>query len=600
MLTNLRGYVDQDPTCKEKFEEAEKLAKSLFDLKKEGKKMIPFFTDHTIAHMAKVEDNLDRIVCAPGMDGNAFIPSPEEAMYLLSACWLHDVGMIYGIFDGENSQGPDVDWNGLRNTHEERTAKYLTQRWQQHCSWSSTEKTYLAEFCIYHRQRYLLADMEPAEINGRSGKAVRLRELAAILRLADACHVDESRAPVDLKNLFDSFGMPAISQDHWGIPRLIHGVEFDHRSHTIPLHCLLPPPKRYGTATIDFQGVIDRVVGGLKAELSTVIPWLSGYSNTDFKNVEAKIVRPKSLADPEGHMMEMWPSIIKMFSSASETACMVAALVKAACRDCSEVPKKKIYEILDMALYVHPYNFLIRGLDAEMRQLLSKECSVGDVKRCKERYLKEREERCVQVARQARRVISDGDVIVVSGYSRTLLTLLTEQLVGHGGKVLIVKCPATSPGLIARDGNARLLDELRKSGLSCIHLENGSLVEILQNFRRTGQPVKVLLAAQGVFNGGEVLAAVGSSLISLAAKAVGFPVYILAEPEKRISDDETRRKMEQLLKEQADWLIHTDADGDKPAEIAAQVDCLMPDMYTAIITSEPTAVDFAVAKQDEV
>lgn len=591
MATNLRECVEPDPICKKKFDEAENLARSLFDLKKEGKKMIPFFTDHTVSHMERVEDTLNRILFGVPPDNGGFVPSPEEATYLLSACWLHDIGMIYGIFEGENANGPDVDWNALRTTHETRSARYLTQRWQQHCSWSSTEKTYLAEICIYHRQKYHFADMEPAAVVVRNGNVIRMRELAALLRLADACHIDESRAPIDLKNLFDSFGMPAVSQDHWGIPRLIHQVEFDHRSKSIPLHCLLPPPRRYGTVTIDFQTVIERVVGGLKGELATVIPWLSGYSNTDFKTVEPRIVRPKSLADPEGLMMEMWPSIVKMFSSSSEAACMVAALTMAACRDCADVPKKKIVEILDMALRVHPYNFLIRGLDREVRSLLERNCAVGDLRRCKERYLKEREDRCVQVACQARRAIDDGDVIVVSGYSRTLLTLLTEQLVGHRGTVLMVRCPPSLPSLITKDANKRLLDEVRSSGLSCVQVENASLLEIFQHFKRNDQSVKVLLAAQGVFNGGEVLAAVGSSLISLAAKAAGYQVYVLAEPEKRISDEETRRRMEQLLKEQADRLIHIDAEGDMPAQITAQIDCLLPDMYDRIITSEPTPLE---------
>jgi len=55
----------------------------------------------------------------------------------------------------------------------------------------------------------------------------------------------------------------------------------------------------------------------------------------------------------------------------------------------------------------------------------------------------------------------------------------------------------------------------------------------------------------------------------------------------RIVDDETRKTMEQLLNEQADRLLHIDADGDKLAEITAQIDCLTPDMYGRIISIEP-------------
>ena len=70
--------------------------------------MIPFFTDHGPAHCHGVEDLLNRIIFPPELnpdDPRMLVPTPEEAMYLLAAAWVHDIGMIYGLFPGETWTG---------------------------------------------------------------------------------------------------------------------------------------------------------------------------------------------------------------------------------------------------------------------------------------------------------------------------------------------------------------------------------------------------------------------------------------------------------------------------------------------------------------
>ena len=91
---------------------------------------------------------------------------------------------------------------------------------------------WLAELCLYHRHRHSLESLV-STVPGRRGATIRLRELAALLRLADACHVDETHAPIDMKNLFRSFGMPVHATEHWGLASLIHRVLFDHATNTI-------------------------------------------------------------------------------------------------------------------------------------------------------------------------------------------------------------------------------------------------------------------------------------------------------------------------------------------------------------------------------
>jgi hypothetical protein len=63
------------------------------------------FTPHETSHCQALENYADQIIWGSGALGpNDFLPTAEEAMYLLSAIWLHDIGMLYGIMDGKMTQ----------------------------------------------------------------------------------------------------------------------------------------------------------------------------------------------------------------------------------------------------------------------------------------------------------------------------------------------------------------------------------------------------------------------------------------------------------------------------------------------------------------
>ena len=101
-MRTLRNLVLSHGECGWLLDQAERLCRGLFDLK-DGRVMIPFFTDHGPDHSKRVEAILDQIVFPAEFnpdDPRTFLPTPEEAMYLLAAAWVHDIGMIYGLFPG--------------------------------------------------------------------------------------------------------------------------------------------------------------------------------------------------------------------------------------------------------------------------------------------------------------------------------------------------------------------------------------------------------------------------------------------------------------------------------------------------------------------
>ena len=196
-VRTLREMVRLNPVCAQRFDEALRLANGLF--KRDDCIQLPYYTPHDATHCEAVEKYLNQIIWGSAEIGPCdFLPTPEEAMYLLSAAWLHDIGMLYGIFHGENAE--DLAYHAsrihtVRNEHEMRSLKYIQNEWHLECWPSSQAKTWLSNICAFHRRHRPIGEFEPVQILSElDGRPIRLVVLAALLRLADACHEDQSRA----------------------------------------------------------------------------------------------------------------------------------------------------------------------------------------------------------------------------------------------------------------------------------------------------------------------------------------------------------------------------------------------------------------------
>jgi hypothetical protein len=583
----LRKILERDTEWKGRFEQALSLSNSLFGL--EGppdRVLIPYFTPHDSAHLAHVEEHLDKMLFGGGpLDDRAFQPTPEEAAYLLSAVWLHDIGMLYGIFPGE-AISADVNWGEVRGRHEERASRYIQELWQVN-AWGHPHRVYLAQLCWYHRRKHPLGQMQPADVQGKAGQRVRLRELAGLLRLADACHFDRTRAPIGQKNTLLVLGMPVDSLCHWAMSEFVEGVAFDHSAMAVRPRFLLPPPKVFGTATVDFTGIVDRLVAGLREELNSVIPYTAAYSNICFREVREVINRPDALR-PVRHMRDLWLHLLTQTRSASETASMLAAVVSAIVSGPATIPKNDVLAVLQHAVDKYGFNFLVRNLAREIVNRISKNEEPQPVNKFLNDYIEQREEVCHAVAARVNAALrlSREDTLIVKGLSHNVMTFLKDHCIGHRRPIIVLE----HRGSGARGTNQTddVMSELQKVGLPCIRLRAACLPVVLGKLRQEdgGHRVIVLASACGFRDNGDVYGDTGSAMTALVAQRYDLEFHIIAEEEKQLGADETVEIEKKLAELASEYLS-----GSSESAQAQQIDLLTAGMYSKILglPEEPSA-----------
>jgi hypothetical protein len=154
--------------CQDRFREAEKLAYGIFQNPQGHYVPLPFYTAHGIEHCQAVEALLDEILSGVDDPNKSFIPNADEAMFLLSGAWVQDIGMMYGIYLGEQASdlANNLDYCAkLRDEHEVRTAWHLLHEWRIECQWNEDQKAILANICYFHRKKNSIDDCVPMVIS---------------------------------------------------------------------------------------------------------------------------------------------------------------------------------------------------------------------------------------------------------------------------------------------------------------------------------------------------------------------------------------------------------------------------------------------------
>ena len=166
---------------------------------------LKWFTPHGPEHSKTLENTLYNLMPMPSepqngklnyyLNGCEFAKKEQltesERFFLIVSAWLHDLGMIR-----QPDKDKELTDEQIRDNHHIRSEKYIAENFSKF-QLTDGEASLLGIMAYYHRRRCPIeACPEKLTIAGHEGD-IRVRLLAAYLRLADALHVDFTRAPAN-------------------------------------------------------------------------------------------------------------------------------------------------------------------------------------------------------------------------------------------------------------------------------------------------------------------------------------------------------------------------------------------------------------------
>jgi len=232
---------------------------------------MPYYTPHGAAHSKSVEDIIHRL-----LPGKAYKKLKEiERYYLLAAAWTHDVGMIKGIEDDDDKRHPSQ----IRERHHERSERYIVNNYLT-LDVEEKDAQALGLLAFFHRRKEHIEKCPELFVVGT--ETVRLRLLAAYIRLADALDVGQSRAPSSEYAICLAYNIPFTSKLHWIKSRLVSGIAVIPEEQKIMVHFKQPHEqdlKDYCSKTEEYnkqrveqnlKRLRHTVINGLREELDSV------------------------------------------------------------------------------------------------------------------------------------------------------------------------------------------------------------------------------------------------------------------------------------------------------------------------------------------
>jgi len=266
---------------------AEKIKQFVEQLYTAKEKQLPMkhYTPHGVDHCKAVEDNLHRLIpkeCHEEL-------SEAEKFFLIISAWIHDIGMLRGI-TSDDEQLSDDD---IRDEHHKRSESYIVSHYAE-IGIFEEESVAFGLLARFHRRRCNIEDCQYYLTIPKHG-TVRLRLMAAYLRLADALHIDISRTPDRQYAISLAYSIPYTSKLHWYKSRFVHSVEVNVPDKNIIVYMKLPveadEPQRGRELFHEKCNIIyNLIIHDLEEELASVKNVLFKENITYFLSIEKTII----------------------------------------------------------------------------------------------------------------------------------------------------------------------------------------------------------------------------------------------------------------------------------------------------------------------
>ena len=206
-----------------------KIVKEVQNISGRINKLFPTYTNHDIHHLEHVEAYANRII--PEDVKNEL--NIDEIFFLLCGIWLHDVGMVFvddelPIYENKNTEERKSFEKYVRENHNIRSETYINKHHEKlGLHWHEAE--IIGKIAKGHRQ----IKLNELEDDNYKGSHIRISFLSSILRLADECHVDETRESALSKIGIDKKTILNYYNSH----EKIDYVEINHEDKSILINC---------------------------------------------------------------------------------------------------------------------------------------------------------------------------------------------------------------------------------------------------------------------------------------------------------------------------------------------------------------------------
>ncbi len=220
------------------------------------------YTEHTVEHSLHIEEIY--VAC---FNEIIAILNDDEKFLLISATLIHDIGMV-----GQSKYQDEKDYAAeVRDSHQYRSAEFI-QEYREELTLDHREADAITLIVEGHRVRDLesIAEKEPYNV----GTFIRLRLLAALLRMGDELDILEERAPELVKKYLD---VNSESLIHHERHEICTGIARDPETNIIYIKANIP--------NVKLERAVIELFNGIKAKYNEVKPILQ-KNEVHISNIE--------------------------------------------------------------------------------------------------------------------------------------------------------------------------------------------------------------------------------------------------------------------------------------------------------------------------
>lgn len=563
------------------------------------------------------------------MTGNAlpkgsFVPTPRESLLILVSIWFQHFGLVFELNRAQRDSIAKAKIESERLTDRiavdrgERTACFVHEVAKLLMpSWTVDDIHALADICRciphgYQETPYGYEGIrglpnDPSTLSGleRDPQAANLQLIAALIRLANLCTVNEDFCPLDLRSLLK----PEYGNGHdscfIGILDYLQDLRVEHVRQALVVNALAPAPidrmevpdeaGRIYPLTLDVRSSLEFLRSRMGLIIEGVSPFLMKCASTRIDRVHCEHSDTRLLTGFDPFLRNAWGLHIASTTCATEGACAFAVVqlfdVEAELvRPISTTSlKKRLTNKCEPLCEIQPFNIVAVRLAREIQSriatwpndpsVLVSDSELNEFKQHIESFLEDRKTCCELVGEHAARgateafqkAFSECSVVIVYGISRNVFQALFQTGFAMRGRILAVPVnprfwrPEVAffegeegqPLLAGEDARVRAWCAEHKCKLDFV--DSRALEQRLQAIKRTGTKFIFMASARSVIvEGGSRTSFVtlGNHIISQAVRASGGKVAVIAESGKVATGIEARH-----LRATQDNVL---ADCDKP------------------------------------